>query len=141
MATQVIETQTLTGGQAAIRTADAVRGAIRRDGSLAGRFNASWGEEARWSCLTGMAQTAIVWQRLACLTGDPGHSAGALRVNHFLRTVQDTTSRNPGIRGGIPGSFPVHGEYGKYRFLNWAAKFFMDALMLEALSGKVINLG
>ncbi len=35
------------------------------------------------------------------------------------------------FRGGIKGSFPVNGAYGRYQYLNWAAKFFMDSLMLE----------
>ena len=34
-----------------------------------------------------------------------------------------------GLRGGVPGSWPVDGEYGRYEVLNRAAKFFADALM------------
>jgi hypothetical protein len=34
-------------------------------------------------------------------------------------------------RGGIRGSFPAYGGYGTYQFLNWAAKFFVDALLAE----------
>ena len=29
------------------------------------------------------------------------------------------------------GSFPVDGEYGKFEYLSWAAKFFIDANILE----------
>jgi len=39
---------------------------------------------------------------------------------------------DPSIVGGIKGSHPIYGEYGKDQYLNWAAKFFADALMLEA---------
>jgi hypothetical protein len=35
------------------------------------------------------------------------------------------------IRGAIKGSFPVYGRYGKYQYLNWAAKFLIDANLLE----------
>ena len=35
-------------------------------------------------------------------------------------------------RGGIKGSFPVQGDYGQWEYLNWAAKFFIDAQLLEA---------
>src|SRR5262249_47996136 len=42
---------------AARRAADALRARQRADGSLAGRFDASWRSCARWSCLTGDAQT------------------------------------------------------------------------------------
>ena len=34
-------------------------------------------------------------------------------------------------RGAIRGSFPIFGSYGQYQYLNWAAKFFVDANRLE----------
>jgi hypothetical protein len=36
-----------------------------------------------------------------------------------------------GMVGGIKGSFPVDGEYGQWQYLNWAAKFCIDANLLE----------
>ena len=42
------------------------------------------------------------------------------------------------IAGGVKGSFPVSGGYGPYEYLNWAAKFFVDANLLEA-SVKELN--
>ena len=41
------------------------------------------------------------------------------------------TSADPVIRGGVFGSWPVWGDYGRLMVLNWAAKFFVDALLLE----------
>jgi folate-dependent phosphoribosylglycinamide formyltransferase PurN len=38
-------------------------------------------------------------------------------------------SSNPGIRGGIAGSSPVWGDYIRLAIPNWAAKFFIDALL------------
>ena len=35
------------------------------------------------------------------------------------------------LRGGVKGSFPVDGEYGKFEYLSWACKFFIDANILE----------
>jgi hypothetical protein len=52
-------------------------------------------------------------------------------MNRYLMSTQDLTARDDGIRGGIKGSDPIHAEYGTYEYLNWAAKFFADALMLE----------
>ena len=37
----------------------------------------------------------------------------------------------PELRGGVKGSFPVDGDYGRYQLLNWAAKFAIDANILE----------
>jgi hypothetical protein len=35
------------------------------------------------------------------------------------------------LRGGLPGSWPVDGQYGYLQILNWATKFLVDALMRE----------
>ena len=103
----------------------------RADGGLSGRFNSDWQGHAQWSCLTGDAQTAIVWLRLFQLTGDRAFFDAAHRMNKFLMRVQNMVSNDPGIRGGIKGSHPIWAEYGSFEYLNWAAKFFADSLMLE----------
>lgn len=116
---------------AARRAADALLALQRPDGSLSGRFDSDWNEAATWSCLTGDAQTSIVWLRLHAITGDERYLRAAERMNRYLSTTQDLDASDPGIRGGIKGSHPIWGEYGAYEYLNWAAKFFADALMLE----------
>jgi len=116
---------------AARLAADALITRQRPDGSLAGRFDAEWNDAARWSCLTGDAQTAIVWLRLYEVIGNPGYLRAAQRMNRYVSTTQDLTASDPGIRGGIKGSQPITAEYGAYEYLNWAAKFFADALILE----------
>jgi hypothetical protein len=42
--------------------------------------------------------------------------------------------RNPDsrLRGGLPGSWPTWGQYGRLMVLNWATKFLIDALCAEA---------
>ena len=35
------------------------------------------------------------------------------------------------VRGGVKGSFPVDGGYGTFEYLNWAAKFTIDACLAE----------
>jgi hypothetical protein len=37
--------------------------------------------------------------------------------------------------GGVKGSHPIDGGYHPWQCPNWAAKFFADALMLEAAGG------
>ena len=37
-----------------------------------------------------------------------------------------------GVRGGVKGSFPIEGDYGRFEYLNWAAKFFIDSNQAEA---------
>ena len=81
--------------------------------------------------MTGDAQTAIVWLRLYEVTGVDRYREAAQAVNHYLASTQDLASKDEGIRGGVKGSQPIWGEYGSFEYLNWAAKFYADALMLE----------
>ena len=107
---------------------------LRSNGWLAGEFFADWKPAASWSCLTGNAQMAIVWLKLWELSGNESHRAAARRANAYLRQRQDLTSSNPGIRGGLPGSRPIHARYGRYQYLNWATKFLADSLLGELRS-------
>jgi len=117
---------------AAVRkAADALLARQRADGSLAGRYNNRWEPAAKYSCLTGNAQMGIVWGRLHQVTGDRKYLDGTIRANGFLRSVQWMGTGNSGLDGGISGSYPLHGQYGSFQVLNWAAKFFADSLMLE----------
>ncbi|HKT40815.1 MAG TPA: hypothetical protein VJQ86_00490 [Rhodanobacteraceae bacterium] len=116
---------------AAARIARAVAQTQRENGALPGRLDASWKPAARWSCVTGNAQMAIIWQRLAHEMGDRSWLPPAERANRFNLSVQCLSSSNPGVQGGIPGSHPRSGGYMTHRYPNWAAKFFMDALMLQ----------
>jgi Pectic acid lyase len=117
--------------EAATRTAEALLVRQRRDGSLAGRFDASWQTAADWSCLTGDAQTAVVWFRLFELTGADRYLEAARRITRYLKATQDLSNRNLGVRGGIKGSYPIWGEYLAYHYPSWAANFFVTSLMLE----------
>lgn len=117
--------------EAAKKAADRLIQLQRPNGSLAGRFDENWNGAANWSCLTGDAQTAIVWFRLYQVTGEQRYRDAACRMNRYLSATQDRSASNDGIRGGIKGSEPIWGDYGTYEYLNWAAKFFADALMLE----------
>jgi rhamnogalacturonyl hydrolase YesR len=116
---------------AAVRIARAVAQTQRDDGALSGRLDAEWKPAARWTCVTGNAQMAIVWQRIAQEAGDRSLLPAAEKTNRFNMSVQDLSTPEQGIRGGIPGSQPRGGGYMTHRYPNWAAKFFMDALMLQ----------
>ena len=112
------------------RTANGLLDAMRPDGFLPGRLRSDWRGAVSWSCLTGSAQVAACWLILYQITGDERYRDAAYVANRFLRrTVQ--IEGPPGLRGGMKGSYPVDGDYGKYELLNWAAKFFIDAQMLE----------
>jgi len=117
---------------AARRPLDMLLSRQRSDGSLAGRFDSDWRPAARWTCLTGDAQTALCWLRLFEITRSQKYFDAARRMNRFVMETQDLTSPDPGIRGAIKGSHPIWGSYSSYEYPNWAAKFFVDALLLSA---------
>ena len=116
---------------AAARVARAVAQSQRRDGALPGRLDSTWRAATRWTCVTGNAQMAIIWQRLAAATGDASWKPSAENAIRFNLSIQNLNATDGGVRGGMPGSHPLKGGYMKNRYPNWAAKFFMDALMLQ----------
>jgi hypothetical protein len=111
--------------------ADALLGVMRSDGFIPGRLNHDFSAGADWCCLTGSAQTSAAWSDLYLLTRDERYRAGAVRINRYLMARHDIRNADPRLRGGVPGSWPVWGDYGSWRILNWATKFLVDALALE----------
>jgi hypothetical protein len=134
----VVEAWRLSGDtrylEAAVRTADGLLSAQRADGALPGRLGPDWSEQAPWSCLTGNVQIAACWLLLHEEIRDRGYVDAAIRANSVVRR----TIRYDGpasVRGGVKGSFPVWGDYGRFEYLNWAAKFAIDAFQLEIADG------
>jgi len=117
--------------QAAQRTADSLLKLMDSTGFIPGTIDRHFRGAAHWCCLTGTAQTSVVWAELYQITGGPRYREAAQRANRYLMSCHDTSSPIPTIRGGITGSWPVWGDYGRYKTLNWATKFFLDALLLE----------
>jgi hypothetical protein len=116
---------------AARKTADALLAVMSPDGFLSGQFNSSFRGMAPWCCLTGSAQTSWVWGKLYQMTGEDKYRKAVHTINRYLSARHDISNDNPAIRGGVPGSWPVSGEYGQFKVLNWAAKFYLDALLIE----------
>jgi hypothetical protein len=115
---------------AARRTADGLLPVIGADGRLAGRLDCNWKPAAEYVCLTGSAQIAHCMFLLYQLCGEPRYlNLGQRLLAYVRRTVQ--LDGPIGQRGGVKGSFPVDGDYGQWEYLNWAAKFSIDANLLE----------
>lgn len=121
------------GARAAAALADTVDGA----GRMPARFDGDWHAAAGYRCLTGQAQMANVWLRLAEITGATAWLEPVAPVLRFLKATQNRTSGDPGLAGGVKGSNPLTGEYGRCEVLSWATKFFVDALIRHerALAG------
>jgi hypothetical protein len=110
--------------------ADPLRQNIRGDGFLPGRFNHDWQPKMDWSCLTGAVQIAHCWFLLFGITNDVKYRDTARSTNQFARSTI-VVDRLQETAGGVRGSFPVDAEHGRFEFLNWAAKFCIDANLEE----------
>lgn len=115
---------------AARRIADGLLRSATPDGALPGRLRAGWVPAVGWVCLTGVAQVAICWMMLFELLGERRYLDAAWHANAYLRRTVHVDGPLD-TRGGVKGSFPVDGDYGRYQFLNWAPKFLADSLMME----------
>ena len=115
---------------AARRTADGLLTAQRPDGALPGQLASDWTPAARWSCLTGNVQIADAWFYLSNQTGEARYQAAGQAATAYVRRTMDLDGPED-VRGGVKGSFPVDGGYGTFEYLNWAAKFTIDACLAE----------
>jgi len=114
----------------ALRTLNGLLSCQRSDGGLPGRLTSNWAAAVEWDCITGDAQTAVNWLRAYSITGNKPFYNAARKTVDFVKMTQNLEHKNPGIRGGVKGSFPFDGLYGQYEMLNWAAKFYCDALLM-----------
>lgn len=115
---------------AACRTIDGLLPAIDADGRLPGRLDADWRGVVDWVCLTGSVQIAHCLLIAGALTGRGDYLAQARKLNAYVRRAM-VIDGPAEIRGGVKGSFPADGEYGRYQYLNWACKFMIDSNRAE----------
>jgi hypothetical protein len=116
---------------AAVRTADSLTSVIAEDGYLPARLDRDFKPAVSFACLTGSVQIAHCLFMLYQLTGEQRYFAAGQRLTRFVRRTIWLDGPKE-TRGGVKGSFPVNGAYGQWEYLNWAAKFCIDANLLES---------
>lgn len=130
-----IEVAVLLGDERYLQVAKrAARGLLekqRSDGWVAGTYGDGWIPTASYACVTGVAQMALCWLRLAQIGGEKAYRDAASRAIAYVKRTQRLEENDPVVRGAIPGSAPIWGAYSRFEFPNWAAKFFADALMMD----------
>jgi uncharacterized protein YyaL (SSP411 family) len=117
--------------ESALRAARGVARAQRADGWLAGTLADGWEPTARYCCLTGVAQMSLNWTRLAQVAGADDLRPHARSAIAYLKSTHRLDHADDAVRGGIAGSAPIWGDYSRFEYPNWAAKFFADALMMD----------
>lgn len=93
---------------------------------LPGELEPGFRSEAKWRCLTGDAQTALVWARLFRVTRDETYRSAAIHMLDDLRRAIRIHPDWPEVSGALPGSLPHWGDYDPYRYPTHATKFLLD---------------
>jgi hypothetical protein len=120
------------GRPAVEKASDGILKLLENEGSIPGILDWQWRRRSSFACLTGNAQLALIWFRLFDATRVERYRTAAVRAIELVKQAQPLTHPHPGIRGGIPGSDPIWGEYIPMALPNWAAKYFIDALLKKA---------
>ncbi len=97
---------------------------------LAGAYDQDFKNSRTFACLTGNAQMCCVWLRLYEVTNDLRYLNASLKMNEMLKQLLPLHGQ-PGIAGGVSGSYPTWGAYQPLRYISWGCKFLADALLLE----------
>lgn len=115
----------------AARSSRALARVQSADGSLPGRVNRDFSSRG-FRCVTGIAQQAIVWARLQQI--DDGQQHWIKHCDAALGYLRRVQVARPGHRndGGFAGSRPLWGPYMRFRYPNWAVKFYLDAELARA---------
>jgi uncharacterized protein YyaL (SSP411 family) len=117
--------------EAAKKAAEVLLIKLSSSGFLAGAFDRNWCPASSWNCLTGSAQMASIWFRLEKLTGLQKYREAAEKAVRFIASTQYIDGMPEGINGAIAGSWPIYGEYMRFKYPNWATNFFVVALLRQ----------
>ncbi len=98
------------------------------NGRTAGRYDEQWKGDYSFVCVTGNCQLSILCHKIWAKTGALKFKAAA---NSFLSEIMgfQKLGANKNTFGALPGSAPFWGAYLPFRYPNWAAKFFLDAMV------------
>ena len=80
---------------------------------------------------------SLNWMRLARDCNATELREPARRALNYLKTQQNLNDKNDTVRGAIAGSAPIWGDYSRFEFPNWAAKFYADALIMDMINDPV----
>jgi hypothetical protein len=130
----LIESAILVGswmpaGAAAMESAEILLRKYESSKCLGGAYGMDWKPTRWYACLTGHCQLASMWLRLFERTGDPRFLNVAIKALDDVASRQRWCPARANRHGAIAGSAPFVGRYMTLRYPNWAAKFFIDAIL------------
>ena len=86
-----------------------------------------------FSAGTGLAQTSLV---LGLSDNEEYQRIGRRKLEMLANRIRTSGNRD-GVRGGVPSSIPIFGNYGRFTYNNWGAKYFLDSWMLHTRQVRV----
>ncbi len=95
---------------------------------LAGRYDENWRGDYSFTCVTGNAQTSLLYAKAYQYSDNQQYLDISFLLFKSIAHRQWTLPID-GLNGAIPGSVPLWGAYQAFRFPNWAAKFYLDAYL------------
>ncbi len=101
------------------------------DGALKGTYDSNWQSGAYYVCLTGLAQTSIIWSRLIETQNQSELQPHVDQALNYLKQKHQINNKQSVNDGAIAGSFPLWGRYSMFEYPNWAAKFFAEAILSD----------
>lgn len=103
----------------------------QKHGKLAGAYDLDWKGDFSFVCITGNAQLALNLARLYQISQTEIYKTYAIL---FFESIANAPSTLPfrGVKGSIAGSSPYWGKYQPLQKVNWAAKFWLDALLITS---------
>jgi hypothetical protein len=113
---------------AACRTVDSLL-KLAKVNRLGSYYAPGWKRLSNSLCLTGLAQTSLVFKRVYQLIGGEERLDRALNLDTITESKQIQAPGKTDIDGAIPGSAPLWGRYCPMSFPNWAPKFFIDSFL------------
>ncbi len=116
---------------AAQLAAQALRDRQHGDGGLAGAYDDSWKPAASHVCVSGLAQMAACWLRLAQIESAPHWRDAASRALAWIKRNQRTEGDDLALRDALPSTVPIWSGPGAFSFHALNAKYFADALMMD----------
>jgi len=120
----------------ALKTAAVLLDKFEKNKMLSAFYNADWStyfdvNSRRASiCVTGYSQLALVFMKIFNKTKNKRYLDAAKRMIDTVASIGNIPFKNKGLCYGLPGSYPVYGNYQKFKFVNWAAKFHSDSVMM-----------
>jgi uncharacterized protein YyaL (SSP411 family) len=115
--------------ESAQRSADALLGCQRVDGSLSSTYSPGWRASSHSCCLTGLCQISRLWLRFYEISGNNNYIKAAKKGINYVACTQSLNLDKPNFYGAISGSYPVFGRYERFKYPNWATKFFIDSIL------------